>query len=499
MSSSLAIPKTFAVPTQPAPAHGGDDHRLVPTPDSLEFRSEMVARIAARMHEIPTDTATFLCNPTMVRQVPREPDTLCDLVLELIKSSEVNEAHNTTTAERDLLVGTGVSKCLRWIHDFRNEFDESFVERLALKCLVPMYLAAGHGRVGSSLTDSLSMIRIACSLFELDRITSNHDLAAWLQNSNPNLDPCTSIPKSFRVCLELMAFTFWSEVHKKNINSTSAPFRLVDPRKSQNKLHGAWWSLACQLSERKSHIAVPAEVAAGVIAWDKLLDHWEQVKAALSGSADGDTTLLNKEAPAGANRNASKVPETGQQTAAATSTAKGNSKFDFANDNRFVEIRSSKDPHLSTILEQILMQCRNDQGMLSLIVVKKLGQNTNATAANQILQNWQARFIQHMDQRGESANVRGFVSDEGELSLVFQDVERSELAQWVRDSFAKLSQTNDNSQLATPTSIPLVAGISTVNAPSRSFKIEQLIQSAWRCLDGASSQGSGAVKTIEVY
>ncbi len=97
------------------------------------------------------------------------------------------------------------------------------------------------------------------------------------------------------------------------------------------------------------------------------------------------------------------------------------------------------------------------------------------------------------------ASVRGFISDDGELSLVFQDVERAELGQWIRDSFAKINLANEESSLATIVALPLVAGVAMVNAPSRSFKIDQLIQSAWRCLDGASKQGAGAVKTIEVY
>jgi hypothetical protein len=38
-----------------------------------------------------------------------------------------------------------------------------------------------------------------------------------------------------------------------------------------------------------------------------------------------------------------------------------------------------------------------------------------------------------------------------------------------------------------------------VNAPSRSFQLDQLIEAAWRCRDGAAIQGANAVKTIEVY
>ena len=104
-----------------------------------------------------------------------------------------------------------------------------------------------------------------------------------------------------------------------------------------------------------------------------------------------------------------------------------------------------------------------------------------------------------MDTHGEASNVRGFVSDDGELSLVFQDVEKAELAQWIRESFAKFNNGSADSTLATTVAQPLVAGVAMVNAPSRSFKIDQLIQAAWRCLEGASTQGAGAVKTIEVY
>ena len=99
----------------------------------------------------------------------------------------------------------------------------------------------------------------------------------------------------------------------------------------------------------------------------------------------------------------------------------------------------------------------------------------------------------------EATNVRGFLSDEGELTLVFQDIDRSELTQWIRDAFSKFNEVNPDSTLATPAAQPLVAGVAMVNAPSRSFKIDQLIQAAWRCLDGASTQGAGTVKTIEVY
>ncbi len=104
-----------------------------------------------------------------------------------------------------------------------------------------------------------------------------------------------------------------------------------------------------------------------------------------------------------------------------------------------------------------------------------------------------------MDAHGEANNVRGFISDDSELTWVFHDVERAELSQWIRDSFAKFNNADAESTLVTHTAQPLVAGVALVNAPLKSFKIAQLIEAAWRCLDEATNQGAGAVKTIEVY
>ena len=462
-------------------------------PNSVEFRSGMIARIAARMHEVPKDVVQFLCNPTQGVSRIHRADALSQLILELIQSSEHNESSAAALAnQREEHVSIGLAHSLRWLYQFRSDFEDEFVERNLLKTLVPLYIAAGHGRVGSSLVETLSLLRTSCALYELDRITSNHDLAIWLRNCNPKLDPMESIQKSFRVCLDLMSKMFWREI-SKSASPNSASAHKSFESKGSPKLHSAWWSLATQLSNKQSQITVPAEIAVGVVAWDKLLDHWNQVLELMNENTQLPSLTTAKHIPTTLG---SIAAETKVDTRITNSSNATKDKFDFANDHRFVEIRSAKDPQLSTILDQLLMHCRNEQGTLSLIVVKKLGQTT-ATSST-VLQNWQSKFIRYMDAQGESAKVRGFISDEGELSLVFQDVERSELAQWVRDSFAKFSQSG-NSQLSTPVAQPLVCGVASVNAPSRSFKIDQLIQAAWRCLDGATSQGAGAVKTIEVY
>jgi hypothetical protein len=145
----------------------------------------------------------------------------------------------------------------------------------------------------------------------------------------------------------------------------------------------------------------------------------------------------------------------------------------------------------------MLTQARSNQSELSFLVVKCL--ETHRPNSPSAIQDWQSKFIHCIDEFGLAANARGFVSDEGELSLVYEDVERSEVARWIRESFSKLQETDPEAKLAVASAIPLVAGVASVIAPSRSFKIEQLIQATVRCLDGATKQGAGAIKTIEVY
>jgi len=229
-----------------------------------------------------------------------------------------------------------------------------------------------------------------------------------------------------------------------------------------------------------------------VIAWEKLLDHWQRLSRTIIGQTD-DSNIAEKSVASGP-ADSSQIDTTRKQVSGETKKPEENR---IANDHRFVEIRSGRDPQLSSNLDQILQHCKNEQGTMALIVTKRLA--NDGENHGQGFENWQSRFIELMDAHGEATNVRGFISGDGELSLVFQGVDRAELGQWIRDSFAKINLANEDSSVATAVALPLVAGVAMVNAPSRSFKIDQLIQSAWRCLDGASKQGAGAVKTIEVY
>lgn len=467
----------------------------------MEFRSDTIAKLASRRSEIPAGTICQMLSPHKSRLHEISIDPLVPLMTELLKATCANEPEATNeTEERDRTISFGLAVALRWLYEHEPVVGERLNARLILKNLMPLYLSAGQGRMGSGIAETFSLIRTTCMIAELNRLTTGSELAEWLQEDcRASIDPLESIPKAFRIDLSRMSKTFWTNVQAKPVGTSGEAPKITDPTTLTSEKHRAWWSLAGQLISQRAQITVPAELAVGVIAWKKLADHWLTVSKTLASKSTATATcavatdsdsevsvvaIATRERSAKAEQSPSKVLP-----------ANENQKCHIENDSRFVEIRSARDPQLKSNLDHLLQQCRNESGTLSLIVVKKLALGADSTS----LQDWQATFIKYMDTHGEATNVRGFVSDDGELSLVFQDVEKTELAQWIRDSFAKFNNSNANSTLATSVSQPLVAGVATVNAPSRSFKIDQLIQAAWRCLEGASTQGAGAVKTIEVY
>jgi len=476
----------------PAPAAAS---KLGPTKsDPIDFRSVMIGRLAARMSEVPRNVVRHLLLPHIPAEYDQNTSKVAGLIGELIAASSKNEplAHQSSS-ESDQSISYSVAVSLRWLFEMEKDFGDSLRSRLVLKTLMPLYLAAGQGRRSTSTRDTLTMIRTACMLPELNRLTSDGDLSTWVREHVPaNTDPIESILKSFQVDLALMADSFWRQATSKNFGTSVASVRGFEASVLSADKHRSWWSLAGQLCAQRAQINVPADLAVGVIAWEKLLDHWQRLSRTIIGQTD-DSNIAEKSLASGP-ADSSQIDTTRKQVSGETKNLEENR---IANDHRFVEIRSGRDPQLSSNLDQILQHCKNEQGTMALIVTKRLA--NDGENHGQGFENWQSRFIELMDAHGEATNVRGFISGDGELSLVFQGVDRAELGQWIRDSFAKINLANEDSSVATAVALPLVAGVAMVNAPSRSFKIDQLIQSAWRCLDGASKQGAGAVKTIEVY
>jgi uncharacterized protein YutE (UPF0331/DUF86 family) len=168
-------------------------------------------------------------------------------------------------------------------------------------------------------------------------------------------------------------------------------------------------------------------------------------------------------------------------------------------DDRLIEIECCEDPKLTDSLETFLQQVRQEQSSLSLVVVKRLNRPSDSETANTTIDHWQSLFLDCLISESETRELKAFTTVRGELVLVYTDIDRTDLSFWIRESFAKMNAASERWSMTQTDAEPIVAGIAMANGPSRSFRINQLIDGAWRCMEGAEIQGIHAVKTIQVY
>ena len=113
---------------------------------------------------------------------------------------------------------------------------------------------------------------------------------------------------------------------------------------------------------------------------------------------------------------------------------------------------------------------------------------------------WQLDIITTLQSSLEHRKMYGFYTTDGDLALIMEDVDRTEVTAFVRQVVEQEAVVDDGeTRLLDQAGLPLFSGIACVNAPSKSFRLVQLIESAWRCLDASLRQPPGAVKSIEVY
>ena len=494
-SASITNPSTFTAPTIGGQAINAPALASLPgaadRPESCELRSDALGYAAARTTKLPKECINFLVEIPGSLSAATSPtsdakNSTCvieAMMNELLSSSMVNDLNQTHNSIPYQQASAGLSLLVKNLHAIHESFGVLHSRRILLRPLIPIYLSAGQGKLGTGLSDTLSLFRSTIAVAELNRLLESSDLTEWFSTKSSHDDPFPHLENTFNISTNRLAKRFWHSTFQSRNEGVAISKRAIEALAldtSKDKRAAGWWSLACQISDQNQKIRVPAEVAVGLVDWNRLLDHWHRLELALAGglpSSDRDG-----------------LPPKDSQPTVETSVKPKVMKLD---DRRFVEIRSVNDPELSSNLEKMLTQARSNQSELSFLVVKCL--ESQKPTSPSAIQGWQSKFIHCIDEFGLAANARGFVSDEGDLSLVYEDVERSEVARWIRESFSKLQETDPAAKLAVASGVPLVAGVASVIAPSRSFKIDQLIQSAVRCLDGATKQGAGAIKTIEVY
>jgi len=287
-----------------------------------------------------------------------------------------------------------------------------------------------------------------------------------------------------------------------------------------SKQRDGYWTIASQWIQQREAISIPADLAVGAVSWARLRKHWNELYECIF-SLNNTFKKINPEPMALATGldsatfgfvvpekdNDNLVTDTGSVlglgTAKATISLDHTTSIDSHPD--IIEIRSSNDPELARNLDVHLQRCRERSGSLALVVVRcKVDQNTDSARGKELLKgtltSWQLDMIATLQSSLEHRKMYGFHTTDGEIALIMEDVDRSEVTALVRQVIEQEAVVDDEeTRLLDQAGLPLYSGIACVNAPSKSFRLTQLTESAWRCLDASMRQPPGAVKSIEVY
>jgi hypothetical protein len=447
----------------------------------IERRSHQFAQRILRTHPIAEEVVHTFKNPLSCKAESPRVEKLARLMGDLINPKLLDQiigaANRYDLQERYLF---GFAKCVEWLGACELLPQKPWLEALVLQSMLPIYLTKSKETVTTDAVTSLSMMRKSACLVIWSRLLEDQGASEWLHQRFVE-GQCleTSLLNSFRLSMPIVSSQYWTAVG-------------IPPASLPNGSQSGYWELATQLAKRTTEIRIPKSVSLGVVSWEKVLRHWESIVAVLSETSTHEVDhRVNIQGPVHG------VLQTNQSETARSQATGVTSSHDHPTrqkDKRLVEIRTGSDPQLRNNLDQLLQQCRSEQTTLSMAVVSRLGQ-----AGSEPSGQWHSSFIDALMEQSEASDLKGFVTEAGELALVFADVDRSQLSHWIRESFGSMNRHKPKSGMVTADVDPLVAGIAMVNAPARAFRIDQLIDSAWRCMDGAAIQGTHAVKTIEVY
>ncbi len=443
------------------------------------------------------------------RRKSRSPETkivadkLCDLA--------TSTSHGTSTsieAAINRLLGTSdnpdgrssVSELCRTLESagerrrqLKRPFDRTYGERLQLAAILPIFLNADAADIGPYIAKSTQLAAEASVFLELNDVL-DHELFTLINtNTYKPLHPEAVIKLTFDFKLSLVA------------SVTPENSAEIDERTRQ-----AYWMIAEQVVAGATHLHVPSNLDVGKIAWPRVREHWQQLNSILL--SDPIESKPTGTAMGTANRSLSTTPPSASASNAkleSTTFAKKATEVEASIDTSslsnqdFIEIRSSNDPRLAETLAIQLDECRDNATAMGLAVFQRVGaesclQNRNGQAGP--IQPWHAAVLDCVQRATTGLTSRGFLSDCGDLALVFEHLDRNDLTNLIRNVLEDVAQTaQPSSRLVEASKIGLVAGIACVESPSKRFKIDQLIEASWRCLTAAKNQGLGSVKSIEVY
>lgn len=503
---------------------------------SIETRSILLGRALAQRSE-PQHPIVELWLASG-RQSLESERNVSSTVVEHLRAIVDGNQPNANVVDLDVKRWCEVTAAgMQWISDRTTHWPTPLRETAMLKPLIPCYLATSQssrlqavdyktacGYANTLLSELMTVVEIEKSL-------SHCGFNEWFTDRKRiSQDPIDSMRQSFQIQLSDVTVAMCTRITQRTDRKISTLLRSIHAVGAiQEFMHRGWWSIALQWCSGQTAMTPPPELKIGLVPWDRLRAHWNQLLQLLKDPLALPTTgaLMNtamdtaiqSEQGSSADHSDNEEPlqspsipsvggvshieaaqgEVSRRDASLLQTAVG--KLDHQNDSRLVEIRTANDPLLQENLERLLDDCRMNQGILSIVVVRlHVDKGVGLPNTNGELHRWQSEYIRILDPLTEPLSISGFLSENGDLALVIQDIERSEIVQIVRDGFTEMNQNMVASRsLAANRPTPFVAGISTVSGPSRSFAISQLIDAAWRCLDGAIVQGAGSVKSLEVF
>jgi hypothetical protein len=459
--------------------------------NEIEVRSELLARLLSREFPLDELVCNVFKNPISSELSKDEFAALVPLLGEIINPSfldQITGANKRYELHAKFL--RGLAFCLNHLRLQNDCSRPSVIDSLLLFSFMPIYLASSRDKIVPAVESTMNKLRQSVCVALWLRVMDCDSGYRWLEeqvSKGQVLD--SAFQQNLRISIPRIAGHYWSGSLCKS-----------QPTETDRGL----WEITCQLLRGESQIHIPKSMTLGVVSWEKILQHWNSLKQALASSASGSTSDSYKivgpvEGTCSDASHPDRIGATKSHEgvdASETKEKKSNlqaATVPVSKDRRIVEIRSSSDPQLKKVLDQLLQRSRDEQSMLTIAVVSRLCVEQDRTG------NWFSPMIDQIILESEAEDLKGFVTDAGELALIFYDVDRSDISHWLRESFSQLRSGNSNSTIHSEASELLIAGVAMVSAPSRSFQLEQLIDAAWRCRDGAAIQGANAVKTIEVY
>lgn len=426
------------------------------TCDSTQERSRWLGRALARRGTADRNhpLAWMLVEP--IREDSRHDESLDMRCLGLIESLILASDSYPENKESSSLVAV-----LQWAWQHTDSWDAMLREACLLKPFMPLYLCSAlpdQERVGTkrnAVAQSRVLALELIALIELSHSLGHKEFVEWLdQRTSASEDLGRSVQRFLNLDLSVISHA----LAERRVETTTKPsLSRVDAIPISDSQHHDWWSLAWQWSCATHAFLVPVGVPDPADSWSELTSHWKT----LYGLVCPNSTRSHR---------------------------------------RCMGIRTSSDKRMEDQLDRRLDDIRVEQGVMTLVTVRYVGDSASRNDERNPLSPWQTAWLECMDLAIEGAEPTVFLDQSGDLALVYQDLGRSELAQCVRDVLSQVQANLARDGLLPENEpVPLIVGIATVDGPAKSFRMKQLIDAATRCLENAASQGPGTIKSIEVF